>query len=229
MRCAWSPRGDPLYVAYHDEEWGVPSRDPFHLFEMLVLEGAQAGLSWSTILHKREGYRRAFAGFDPARWRGSTPRCSSATPGIVRNRLKVESSISNARVWLEQDDPVELLWSFVGGKPKRQPLSNALGATAQTPESAAMSKELKRRGFRFVGPTICYSLMQACGLVDDHTTDCFRYGAASAGAPCRARSRRSRRRACRPSGTGRPCAPRSPPPRGPARPGCRRARLRPRP
>ena len=181
MRCAWVPEGDPLYVAYHDEEWGVPSRDPVHLFEMLVLEGAQAGLSWSTILHKREGYRRAFAGFDPAKVAQLDAEALLADPGIVRNRLKVESSISNARVWLEQDDPVELLWLFVGGKPKVNRFRTLSELPAQTPESAAMSKELKRRGFRFVGPTTCYSLMQACGLVDDHTTDCFRYGVGSGG------------------------------------------------
>ncbi len=181
MRCAWAPEGDPLYVAYHDEEWGVPSRDPVHLFEMLVLEGAQAGLSWSTILHKREGYRRAFAGFDPAKVARLDAEVLLADAGIVRNRLKVESSIANARVWLEQDDPVELLWSFVGGSPKVNRFRTLSELPAQTPESAAMSKELKRRGFRFVGPTVCYSLMQACGLVNDHTTDCFRYGAGSAG------------------------------------------------
>jgi DNA-3-methyladenine glycosylase I len=181
LRCAWVPDGDSLYVAYHDEEWGVPSRDPIHLFEMLVLEGAQAGLSWSTILHKREGYRRAFAGFDPERVARLDSEQLLQDAGIVRNRLKVESSISNARVWLEQDDPVELLWSFVGGTPKVNRFRTLSELPAQTPESAAMSKELKRRGFRFVGPTVCYSLMQACGLVDDHTTDCFRYGVGSTG------------------------------------------------
>ena len=174
MRCAWVPEADQLYVAYHDEEWGVPSRDPRHLFEMLVLEGAQAGLSWSTILHKREGYRRAFAGFDPALVARLHPEPLLADPGIVRNRLKIESAISNARAWLEQDDPVELLWSFVGGEPKVNAWRTLAELPAETDESRAMSKELKRRGFRFVGPTICYSLMQACGLVDDHTTDCFR-------------------------------------------------------
>ena len=174
VRCAWVPEADQLYVAYHDEEWGVPSRDPRHLFEMLVLEGAQAGLSWSTILHKREGYRRAFAGFDPALVARLHPEPLLADPGIVRNRLKIESAISNARAWLEQDDPVELLWSFVGGEPKVNAWGTLAELPAETDESRAMSKELKRRGFRFVGPTICYSLMQACGLVDDHTTDCFR-------------------------------------------------------
>jgi len=176
-RCAWVPDGDPLYVAYHDEEWGVPSRDPRHLFEMLVLEGAQAGLSWSTILHKREGYRRAFAGFDPERVARLDTEQLLQDAGIVRNRLKVESAIANARAWLEQDDPVELLWSFVGGSPHLNRFETLAELPAQTPESAAMSKELKRRGFRFVGPTVCYSLMQACGLVNDHVTSCFRHSA----------------------------------------------------
>lgn len=175
MRCAWAPAQDPLYLAYHDEEWGVPSRDPTHLFEMLVLEGAQAGLSWSTILHKREGYRRAFAGFDPERVAALDAEVLLQDAGIVRNRLKVESAISNARVWLGQDDPVALLWSFVGGTPRRNGWRSLAEVPAETDESRAMSKELKRRGFRFVGPTVCYSLMQACGLVNDHVTGCFRH------------------------------------------------------
>ena len=175
MRCAWVPEGDPLYNAYHDEEWGVPSRDPRHLFELLVLEGAQAGLSWSTILHKREGYRKAFAGFDPAKVARLDPEQLLADPGIVRNRLKIESAIANAQIWLEQEDPVELLWSSVGGEPKVNSWRTLAELPAETDESRAMSKELKRLGFRFVGPTTCYSLMQACGLVNDHTTDCFRY------------------------------------------------------
>jgi len=175
VRCAWVPEGDPLYTAYHDEEWGVPSRDPRHLFELLVLEGAQAGLSWSTILHKREGYRKAFAGFDPAKVARLDPEQLLADPGIVRNRLKIESAIANAQIWLEQEDPVELLWSSVGGEPKVNSWRTLAELPAETDESRAMSKELKRLGFRFVGPTTCYSLMQACGLVNDHTTDCFRY------------------------------------------------------
>jgi DNA-3-methyladenine glycosylase I len=172
------PEGDPLYVAYHDEEWGVPSRDERHLFEMLVLEGAQAGLSWSTILHKRDGYRSAFAGFDAervARFGPGDVERLMGDAGIVRNRLKIESAIANAQAVLEVGGLAELVWSFVGGEPK----VNAWGTTAEIPaetdESKAMSKELKRRGFRFVGPTVCYSFMQACGLVNDHTTDCFRY------------------------------------------------------
>src|SRR5689334_7652716 len=155
-RCSWASTGDPAYIAYHDIEWGVPSHDEQELFEMLVLEGAQAGLSWSTILHKRDGYRKAFAGFDPAKVARLDPEKLLADPGIVRNRLKVESAIANARSWLEQDDPVELLWSFVGGEPKVNAWRTLAELPAETEESKAMSKELKRRGFRFVGPTICY-------------------------------------------------------------------------
>jgi DNA-3-methyladenine glycosylase I len=177
-RCAWVPESDPLYVAYHDEEWGVPSRDERHLFEMLVLEGAQAGLSWSTILHKREGYRSAFAGFVPekvARFGPDDVERLMADPGIVRNRLKVESTIANARAVLELDDFPGLLWSFVGGTPRVNGWRSVAQIPAETDESKAMSKDLKRRGFRFVGPTVCYAFMQACGLVNDHTTDCFRF------------------------------------------------------
>jgi DNA-3-methyladenine glycosylase I len=172
------PEGDPLYVAYHDEEWGVPSRDERHLFEMLVLEGAQAGLSWSTILHKRQGYRRAFAGFDPeqvARFGPADVERLLADTGIVRNRLKVESAIANARAVLEVEGFADFLWSFVGGTPRVNAWEAVEEIPAETPESKAMSKELKRRGFRFVGPTVCYAFMQACGLVDDHSADCFRF------------------------------------------------------
>jgi DNA-3-methyladenine glycosylase I len=139
-----------------------------------VLEGAQAGLSWSTILHKRENYRAAFAGFDPERVASLDPEALLLDAGIVRNRLKIEAAIGNARAWLEQDDPVELIWSFVGGSPKVNRWKKLAEIPAETPESQAMSKELKRRGFRFVGPTICYAYMQGAGLVDDHTSDCFR-------------------------------------------------------
>jgi DNA-3-methyladenine glycosylase I len=177
-RCAWVPEGDPLYVAYHDEEWGVPSHDERHLFELLVLEGAQAGLSWSTILRKREGYRRAFAGFHAERVAGFNERDVErllADPSIVRNRAKIASAIGNARATLELGGLDAHLWSFVGG----QPIVNSWRALAEIPaetaESQTMSKDLKRRGFRFVGPTICYAFMQACGLVNDHPTDCFRY------------------------------------------------------
>ena len=140
-----------------------------------MLEGAQAGLSWSTILHKREGYRQAFAGFDPAEtWHGST-RSAARRPGIVRNRLKVESAIDERAAPGSSRTTRSALWSFVGGEPRVNPWRTLAELPAETDESRAMSKELKRRGFRFVGPTICYSLMQACGLVNDHITDCFRY------------------------------------------------------
>jgi DNA-3-methyladenine glycosylase I len=178
-RCAWVPQGDPLYLTYHDEEWGVPSHDERHLLELLVLEGAQAGLSWSTILRKREGYRRAFAGFDVdavARFGPRDVERLLGDTGIVRNRLKIESAIANARATIEAGGLDELLWSFVGGESLVNRWRTLAEIPAETAESRAMSKELKRRGFRFVGPTICYSLMQACGLVNDHTTDCFRHG-----------------------------------------------------
>ena len=177
-RCAWVPEGDPLYVAYHDEEWGVPSHNERHLFELLVLEGAQAGLSWSTILRKREGYRRAFAGFDAQRVAGFNERDVErllADASIVRNRAKIESAIGNARATLELGGLDAHLWSFVGG----QPIVNSWRALAEIPaetaESQTMSKDLKRRGFRFVGPTICYAFMQATGMVNDHVVSCFRY------------------------------------------------------
>jgi DNA-3-methyladenine glycosylase I len=177
-RCEWVPDGDPLYIAYHDEEWGVPSHDERHLFEMLVLEGAQAGLSWSTILRKREGYRRAFAQFDVERVARFTLRDVErllADPGIVRNRLKVESAVANARATIALASLGGLLWSFVGGAPIVNRWRTLAEIPTESSESRAMSKELKRRGFRFVGPTICYSLMQACGLVNDHVMGCFRY------------------------------------------------------
>jgi DNA-3-methyladenine glycosylase I len=177
-RCAWVPEADPDYVAYHDEEWGVPSRDERHLFEMLTLEGAQAGLSWSTILRKRDGYRKAFADFDAAkvaRFSGTKVERLLADPGIVRNRLKVESAVNNARRVLELDSLNDYLWSFVDGEPKVNRWRKLGELPAETAESKAMSKDLKKRGFRFVGPTVCYAFMQACGLVNDHTVDCFRY------------------------------------------------------
>jgi DNA-3-methyladenine glycosylase I len=177
-RCGWAPEADPLYLAYHDEEWGVPSHDERHLFELLVLEGAQAGLSWSTILHKREGYRRAFAGFDVeavARFGSRDVARLLADPGIVRNRLKVESAVANAQATIAAGGLEELLWSFVGGEQRVNRWRRPAEVPAETDESRAMSKELKRRGFRFVGPTVCYSLMQACGLVNDHLVRCFRH------------------------------------------------------
>src|SRR5688500_13351393 len=177
-RCGWGDWNDPLYLRYHDEEWGTPSRDRRHLFEMLVLEGAQAGLSWSTILRKRDGYRRAFADFDVervARFDERDVERLLADAGIVRNRLKVESAIANARAWLDLDDPVAHLWSFVGGEPRINRWRTVSEIPAETDESRAMSKDLKKRGFRFVGPTICYALMQSTGMVNDHVVSCFRY------------------------------------------------------
>ena len=177
-RCAWVPEADPDYVAYHDDEWGVPSRDERHLFEMLTLEGAQAGLSWSTILRKREGYRKAFANFDAAkvaRFSDTKVERLLADPGIVRNRLKVESTVNNARRVLELASLSDYIWSFVDGEPKVNRFRKLGELPAETAESKAMSKDLKMRGFRFVGPTVCYAFMQACGLVNDHTLDCFRY------------------------------------------------------
>jgi DNA-3-methyladenine glycosylase I len=178
QRCAWVPLADELYVAYHDEEWGIPERDERTLFELLNLEGAQAGLSWSTILHKREGYRRAFAGWDieaVARFGERDVERLLGDAGIVRHRGKIEAVIGNARATLALGEPLgELLWSFVGGEPLVNSFSTVAEIPAQTPASAAMSKELKRRGFRFTGPTTCYAFMQAAGLVDDHVLECFR-------------------------------------------------------
>jgi DNA-3-methyladenine glycosylase I len=181
-RCEWAPVDDALYLAYHDEEWGMPVHDDVRLFEMVVLEGAQAGLSWSTILHKREGYRRAFSGFDP----GKVARFSSrrvdqllSDASIVRNRMKIESTVTNARAVLkvqEEDGSLDAyLWSFVDGTPKVNRFEKLGEIPAETAESKAMSKDLKRRGFKFVGPTVCYAFMQACGLVLDHVTRCFRW------------------------------------------------------
>ena len=177
-RCSWVPEGDELYAAYHDEEWGVPLRDDRALFELLNLEGAQAGLTWSTILRKREGYRRAFAGWDVeaiARFGERDVERLLGDAGIVRHRGKIEAVISNARATLELDVPLsELFWSFVGGETKVNEWRTVGEIPAATPESTAMSKDLKRRGFRFIGPTTCYAFMQSAGLVDDHTVDCFR-------------------------------------------------------
>jgi DNA-3-methyladenine glycosylase I len=181
-RCAWAPLENPVYLAYHDEEWGVPVHDDHRLFEMLTLEGAQAGLSWSTILNKREGYRRSFARFDPAkvaRFHSRKVDRLLTDPSIVRNRSKVESTVANARAVLrvqEEDGSLDsYLWSFVGGSPKINRFRKLGEIPAETAESKAMSKDLKRRGFRFVGPTVCYAFMQACGLVNDHVVGCFRY------------------------------------------------------
>ena len=180
-RCGWVNE-DPLYVAYHDEEWGVPVRDDRLLFEMLVLDGAQAGLSWYTILKKREAYRRAFDGFDPeriARYGEKEIELLLQDTGIVRNRLKVQAAIGNARAWLDlRESGVEFsdfLWEFTGGVTIVNAWRRIEDVPATTPASEAMSKALKRRGFRFVGPTICYAFMQAAGMVNDHLTSCFRW------------------------------------------------------
>jgi DNA-3-methyladenine glycosylase I len=183
-RCEWAVGSDELMLAHHDEEWGVPSHDDRHLYELLTLEGAQAGLSWSTILRKREGYRSAFAGFDPAvvaRFTAKDVERLLGDPGIVRNRLKVESTIQNAGRVLdvqESDGSFDAyLWSFVDGAPIVNRWKSMSELPAETDLSRALSKDLKRRGFRFVGPTVCYAFMQTVGMVDDHTVDCFRYRA----------------------------------------------------
>ena len=182
-RCGWV-NDDPLYIAYHDEEWGVPVRDDRGLYEMLVLEGAQAGLSWYTILRKRAAYRRAFDGFDPERVAGygeSKVASLLADAGIVRNRLKVRAAIDNARAWMELRDAgtgfSDFLWAFSGGAPVVNAWRRIEDVPSSTPVSEAMSKALERRGFRFVGPTICYALMQATGMVNDHVVTCSRWKA----------------------------------------------------
>ena len=181
-RCEWAEGSNVLMLAYHDEEWGTPSRDERHLFEMLTLEGAQAGLSWQTILNKREGYRRAFAGFDPAkvaRFDAGKVERLMRDPGIVRNRAKIDATITNARTVLAIRTDVgplpEYLWSFVADTPVLNAWPRLSEIPAETEQSRTMSKDLKKRGFRFVGPTICYAFMQAVGMVNDHTTDCFRF------------------------------------------------------
>ena len=179
-RCGWAT-SDLVYLAYHDEEWGVPVHDDRRLFEMLILEGAQAGLSWITILKRREGYRRAFEGFDPeriARYGKRDVERLLADPGIIRNRAKVEATIKNAKAYLDLVEEAgsldRFLWQFVGGKPKVNRWKTLQEIPAETPESKAMSKELKRRGFGFVGSTICYAFMQAVGMVDDYVLTCFK-------------------------------------------------------
>jgi DNA-3-methyladenine glycosylase I len=186
-RCPWCLKGNELYVTYHDSEWGVPAWDDQTQFEFLILEGAQAGLSWSTILNKREGYREAFAGFDPeriARFGKREVARLMKNPGIIRNRLKIESTISNARAYLDfssqQGGFAKHLWSFVGGKPIQNRWTQQKQVPATSPESDALSRDLKKRGFKFVGTTIIYAHMQATGLVNDHLADCFRYK------PCKA-------------------------------------------
>lgn len=184
LRCAWAGKSDPLYLAYHDEEWGVPSHDDRHLFEMLILEGAQAGLSWSTILKKRVNYRRAYDRFDPrkvARYGAAEKRRLLADAGIVRNRLKVDASIVNARALLAVQEEfgsfASYAWSFVGGTPTVNARKTLRDIPPRTSESDAFSKALLKRGFKFVGSTIMYAFMQATGMVNDHQTDCWRYAA----------------------------------------------------
>ena len=179
-RCAWART--PLGIAYHDREWGVPVHDDQVLFEFITLEGAQAGLSWETILKKRDAYRRAFSGFDPAKVaRYTAPRRARLMQdeGIVRNRLKIDSTVTNAAAFLavqrEFGSFDRFLWNFAGGKPLVSRIRSARQGPARTELSDALSRELKRRGFRFVGTTICYAFMQAVGIVNDHATDCFRY------------------------------------------------------
>jgi DNA-3-methyladenine glycosylase I len=181
-RCAWAKLSNPLYLRYHDEEWGVPLHDERRLFEMLVLEGAQAGLSWETILNKRENYRAAFDGFDPqrvARYSQKRIRKLLQNQGIVRNRLKIRAAVTNAHAFLSVKQEFgtfdRYIWSFVGGKPIRNRWTALKQIPARTPESDAMSRDLKQRGFKFVGSTICYAFMQAVGMVNDHLTACHRY------------------------------------------------------
>lgn len=180
-RCPW-PGEDPLYVAYHDTEWGVPEWDDRALFEKLILDGFQAGLSWITILRKRDNFRQAFDGFEPeriARWGPARIQQLMGNPGIIRNRAKLEGSVKNARGYLAlretKDGFADYLWSFVGGEPKVNHRRSIRQLPAETKESRAMSKTLKEKGFTFVGPTICYAFMQATGMVDDHLVQCFRH------------------------------------------------------
>ena len=181
IRCQWAGI-DPLYVAYHDLEWGVPVHDDRTIFEFLILEGAQAGLSWSTILKKRDAYRAAFDNFDPtvvATYGEAKVAELLANPGIVRNRAKIASAIKNAQAFLAVQQEFgsfdAYIWQFVGGRPRQNSWQSLSEIPASTPESEAMSKDLRKRGFNFVGPTICYAHMQATGMVNDHTVDCFRY------------------------------------------------------
>ena len=183
VRCPWG-ESDPLYVPYHDTEWGVPLHDDRRIFEMLVLEGAQAGLSWLTILRRREAYRSAFGRFDPqvvARYGPREVASLLADAGIIRNRLKIEAAIGNARAFLDVQREFgsfdRYIWRFVGGRPKQNAWKTLDAVPARTAESEAMSRELRARGFRFVGPTICYAHMQATGMVNDHLVGCFRHRA----------------------------------------------------
>jgi DNA-3-methyladenine glycosylase I len=181
VRCPWCLSGNQLYIDYHDKEWGVPAFDDRTQFEFLILEGAQAGLSWATILNKRENYREAFADFDPeriARFGKRDVERLLNNPGIVRNRLKISAAIDNAKAYLriqEEQSFAKYMWGFVGGKPIDHRLKTHKNVPVTTKESDALSKDLKKRGFKFVGSTIIYAHMQATGMVNDHRTDCFRY------------------------------------------------------
>lgn len=182
QRCAWVNLNEPIYMHYHDKEWGVPNRQDQHLFEMLNLEGAQAGLNWITVLKKRDNYRIAFDNFDAlkiASYGDQKIAELMANPGIIRNRLKVNATVQNARAYLKVQEEFgsfnQYIWSFVGGEPKVNHWSGLGQVPAETVESSVMSKDLLKRGFKFVGPTICYAFMQACGMVNDHTVECFRH------------------------------------------------------
>jgi len=182
QRCAWAGIADPLYLEYHDKEWGVPIHDDRLLFEFLVLEGAQAGLSWITILRKRDSYGQAFDHFDAkkiAAYEDDKIAELMSNPGIVRNKLKINAAVQNAKAFLATQKEFgtfdAYIWQFVGGQPKVNAWKGMGDVPAETDESRAMSKDLLKRGFKFVGPTICYAFMQAAGLVNDHTVDCFRY------------------------------------------------------
>jgi DNA-3-methyladenine glycosylase I len=180
-RCSW-PGRDPLYLAYHDDEWGVPERDDRALYEKLVLDSFQAGLAWITILRKRDNFRRAFGGFEPlaiAAWGPADVRRLMADAGIVRNRAKIEAAVANARAWANLAEEGtgfgQFLWQFVGGSSRVNRWRSEAEVPAETAESRAMSKALRERGFRFVGPTVCYAFMQAVGMVNDHVVHCYRH------------------------------------------------------
>ncbi|MGD2133400.1 MAG: DNA-3-methyladenine glycosylase I [Maricaulaceae bacterium] len=182
IRCKWAPADDAKYVAYHDTEWGVPERDSKALFAKLVLDGMQAGLSWRTILYKREDILEEFDGLDPdrlAKWTPKRVEKALKNPGIIRSKLKTNGAVKNARAYHALEDEIgsfsDYLWGFVGGKPIVNTWKTMKQVPAETPESQAMAKDLKKRGFTFCGPVIVYAFMQAVGMVNDHTTDCFRY------------------------------------------------------
>lgn len=181
IRCSWC-HGQDIYIDYHDNEWGIPVHDDRELFEMLMLEGAQAGLSWITVLKKREGYRKAFDNFDAkkvAKYTDEKLEKLRNNPGIIRNKLKIASARTNAKLFLEVQKEFgsfdKYIWQFVGGKPMKNQFINMSDVPATTPESDSMSKDLKKRGFKFVGSTICYAFMQACGMVNDHIVDCHKW------------------------------------------------------